>query len=249
MLSNQFDQRLTDRLTDLEERVSITSDPRERLHLINCIIQLKLILHQNSPEHIYKDLKKWIKAYCETTEVDRYGYDQIDIDIVLRRISPLPTEQKISFLKYSGRELMKIHDLENYQAIENLINRNEFKHLKEKLSLINFLKIILIYPTLNIKSLLFSFIIIFIGCNLLLLPSPSEWMETFEFSKNNYSDNFLLNHIINVLCVLFDLNPETYVKPTKPIGVILGVFFKSIFLLLVINYLFKLLTKHLRIEA
>jgi len=243
---------ILDFINSLEEKLKnleLTSfKPQEELHLLNSLIQAKCLYYDKPSSFIYSDLKQLVKAYCQTTDTNKFEYDKIDFCIIEKLITPLSRHEKLAILGFTRRELLKIHDLASVKLLEPRIRELEYQLFISSKTLSGFVKGLFLFPTINFKNLLITFFLIFILCSLVLLPSTNSSWETFRFNKVDIVGNETVDHFLNTLIFLFKLDSSVSVNPISMAGVIVSVILKSFFVLFIVNYLIKFLAKHLSLE-
>ncbi|MCW2119206.1 hypothetical protein [Flavobacterium sp. 7A] len=225
------------RKIDIEEyrlRTEISDDEKSNI-LYNLIFLKK---KANLDEYIYKDIKLFIYHYLRHLKSANYGYDNINYDKILTLINLLPLDQKVSIIDYiilnSTKELPEVNQNWFLTKKHNFKIEEIFK-LKKKNKYIYGIFLICGKSTTN---LLLSLILIFILINIILLPAYNASFELFKITYEIYSDNFTINHILNVLTLFVDLDNKLTITPNNYFGLLLIVFGKILFAILLINFIY-----------
>jgi hypothetical protein len=206
------------------------------------IIQIK---NDNNDLHnynrsLYVDIKKFIEFYIKSTDKKDYGYDKIEIEKLTKAIDIAKNEkERYELCLYTSR-------LINLNGHENELNnfkdyKNECKTLslkceksfKSKLNLISHLS------SYNLKTIIIILLSIFAFSYLIFLPANFEVFEIFKLNYKNYSSNFYLNHLLNLISLAFGLEADKIIVPLNWFGVILLALLKSLYILVLLNYLYQ----------
>lgn len=207
----------------------------------------------NYSQSLYLDIKNFIKYYLKDIGDYDYGYDHLNKS-KFEIISLLPAKQQISLYKYTQRLLKKYNYdggwLDDYiiKAEKRDISSNICYNLKNILNsptsigkvIIDLFRLTRVCCMQNIYSLLISLFIFFFLIVIVLLPAPKDSMQLFTIETTPFCNNFLANHIFNVINYIFDISIDsTKITPINGWGVIFLMFSKILFYLIIIDFLIK----------
>jgi hypothetical protein len=224
----------------------------EKLNCVNNIIQLKLQL--NTPDtqrSIYKNIKEYLKFYIKALDEKGYEYDQLNWTKVIDLLSNVNKKWKLRLLAYFER-ILKIgghsDDLNRckceytktkigvlYDEISE--EQNIFKRIF--ICIINLLKITIHATSINVFSICTSIIIFVAVFYVALLPAPVPWMSIFNINYITHTGNFMLDHLINTLACLFDIEIGFTIHPKNVIAIVIEIIAKVIFIVVLLNYFIK----------
>jgi hypothetical protein len=71
-----------------------------------------------------------------------------------------------------------------------------------------------------------------------LLPAPIDSLAILEVSYEIYTQNSLLNHIMNVFALFADLDNELKVEPIGLFGLMIIIIGKLLFITFIINFFY-----------
>ena len=218
-----------------------------KLNIINNIIELKIKLINKSNINLYWDLRQYLFFNIKANEEKNYNYYKFKIDNINYILSLVSLNEQITLLDYFIKNLK----LDGFESESNLFNVK-----LKKLQIINqFKKGICHYPkgflyisSFNLITLLITLFLVFIFYMLILLPAPFPSWSLFKIEYVHYHDNYLINHIINLLSFKFNLNDNIKVVPIGIKGVVIEIFGILIFWLIAVNYLFKEIISKIKFE-
>ncbi len=236
LLSNEYEKLKSDNL-------SITG----KVNILNNIIQFKLneIKFQNFNHNLSIDVKYYFNSLIELAEMGPNNYDTISLDRIDELLQKINYNDRIIYLNYFIRLLEKgsfKNELKEFQKIKNQeIVKNSIKNF---LNINSIWKLFIYFPLINIYSLFLTLFIILVIINLILLPAPFEFMEilNYDLSYLELSDNFFLNHSINITSALIGANPNFKITPLDITSIILLVIGKLFIYIYVISLVLGKLT-------
>lgn len=203
---------------------------------------------QNHKRSLYLDIKKFIEAYIKAAEMQDYGYDEVLLEKINDVIKYLEPKQKVSIL-HTARRMMYIRGYE-YEIDKILAEiRNQEAKIAWKGNLKQKLYSICIWMSIRWWALLLSYFIYILILNLVLLPAPFKWMELFIIEYKQYDDNFLWNHIVNVVAIMTgndDLSPQ--ISPIGFIGMTTYIIGVVLFYLIIGNFVLRKLEDYLTLK-
>lgn len=229
-----------------EEKLRNSTSPGEKINILHNLIVIKN--HTNNDHDNYQNIKKLIDLYIENIKVGNYGYDFFNIEKINEVLKFLKHEEQISILKYALSSIKReLPEYEN-ESIVDSINKIKIKNIISKKKFTHFPKALLLYSTSSIFGLfivLLAFILIVFA---ILLPSNEFTFSVFTISYETYSVNFILNHLLNILSLFADIDNDLKIQPLNAYGLILMIFAKIVFVLLIINYIYRKLSDKISLK-
>jgi hypothetical protein len=233
---NEIDSKI-----DLElDKINEAQTFLEKFEFQNNLIQLKLSTGQvKHKSDIYLDIKHFIHFYIKSLDERRNNYDELQIKKIYDYLKDLSSEEKIKLISYLIRQL-KIHGYDELiERCELDLRKEKFQHYCKKFSVRHLLSIIYLATTYNVLTILISVIGIYIVGVLLLLPAPNWSPELVRIEYHQYTDFFLVNHLLNVGGSILDLSDDFKVVPLNTGGFFLCFLGKLACIILVVNILIK----------
>lgn len=186
----------------------------------------------------YKDIKFFITNYIEYIKMANYGYDNLNYTKIDDLLNFLNTKEQIMILQYAISYMAK--ELPEYDRdwFIDKKRQSEIKDIFESKKFSLYLKAIFLYLGLNTQRLLLTLLFFLILTFIVLLPSPFSSLAIFEVSYSAYEDNFILNHLINVLSLFVGLENDFKITPINGIGVLIEIVAKLFFIVLVVNFIY-----------
>jgi hypothetical protein len=227
---------IEDIIKDEYKKLSDSINESEKSNVLYNIIMLKVKLSQT--DGLYKDIKQFSDSYIETIKMADYGYDNYNYSKIEQLIQYLPSNEQISILQYitsvSARELPE-HDRTWFVT---RIHQSEIKQIFESKNYIQYPKTVFLYLGQSVVRLLLGLTVLFIITCLILLPASIDSFAIFEVSYEIYSQNSMLNHIMNVLALFADLNNNLKVEPIGLFGLLVIIIGKLLFITFIINFFY-----------
>lgn len=218
------------------------SDTNKNYEAYFSIIQIKKenIELTDSQQSIYLDIKYFIDNYILSAGFRDYGYDNLDLDKIYFAInSENSIEAKYELINHTIRKL-------KFYSYDDLADEIKTKKLKLKLDLVLKQKHILKYFEALLILTSFNLLSIFISLFLLLLISlalmQNAFFEIFEFYEYTYepfSKNHYINQLLNIIAKPIGLAENFKIITLNEISIILLIFLKLLYLLIVTNYLYE----------
>ncbi|MCT4581759.1 MAG: hypothetical protein N4A35_10105 [Flavobacteriales bacterium] len=245
-LSNK-DIRLWEIINEENENIKNSNSFTSKLNHINTIIELKRKLDSNSSS-LFSDVRRYLIYYIEAHEEKDLNYYKIQSIKVDEKLNLLNKKEQIAILKFFIRKLKN-----NGFEVEVDVYSNKLKWLNivsgfSSNKIKGIFKSLLLCTSYNLITIVSSLILILIVYVLLLLPASNEGNVLYEVQYINFSDNFYINHVLNLLEYVFSLNDDIKISPIDWRGVILGIFGRVFLITIVINYLLKEIITKIKIE-
>jgi len=210
----------------------------DRMCILGSIINIKkeLILRDIKNVDIYIDLKKYIKENIHAIDENKFEYDDVRKGFIKEILIGFPDRQKLRIYKYMKKELVAhgftdslnwcINEIRGLEHIIAYEDGNYFKWATYKIAS-------------SLTSIIVFLLFVTLLCTLILMPAPIEAFSAYNMEYDNYCDNKIINHFLNVICVLFGSANKGKITPTTPLGVISLLVGKIVLIVIVINFIIK----------
>lgn len=229
-----------------EQRLNTIESPSQKLGLLTNLFEVRK--KSGIKRNNYVDFKKFIDLYIEVVKSANFGYDDINSQKVKKTLGYLELDERIAASRYAvsvmARELPE-HDRSWLIKLMNEATVQHIFHLKQYRQYPKAFAFILSNSFSSLLIFLFSF---FILVNIILLPAHFPSWAVFKISYENYSPNFYLNHILNVLTLFSDLDNNFKIIPLNWIAVLGSIASKIIFLLIIVNFIYRKLTDKIKLQ-
>ncbi len=202
------------------------------------LIQAKMVLNMhNYKRSLYMDVKMFIENYIKASDKEDYGYDEILPQKIMEAVAGLEVNQKLSIL-YTMRRMMVVrgYDTDSLQ--------DEIRNLRIQSAWLGNCYQKCYAATLWLSSqwwtLFISYLVYIIIVMIVLLPAPLDSMQLFEIEYCDYSDNNVVNCIMNTFALLTgndDISPN--VKPINLLGLIVYIIGEILFYLIIGNFVYR----------
>lgn len=218
--------------------------PLKKVNHLNNIIRIKKSLYFGIEyeKNVYQDIKKWLIEYINSIDNSSYGYDLFCRKTVKSILSNVSNDKQIILYTFLIR-LLKINCHINNEIIwcETQIKRIELNELWSSPNIFNFYKIFFLISSYNIYSLFVSLLLLLVCINILFLPETYIGLKLFTITyENYYTDNFILNHIVNINNYLFNFSNGNFkIESPDLISLLILVSIKLIFYVIIINFIIK----------
>lgn len=231
--------KIEDKIEVLEkELIQFEEENFKRVNLIYSLIQLKKN-SENSEiiKTIYVDVKLFIKTYIKSIENRDCGYDLLQPLKILTAINYVNNlNDRFNLLTYAYRNL-KINEFESESDfIKDEINKTKTKILNSKRK---YFSSLIHQCSYDLKSIAITVLTLFLFTNLILWPAPYKFMEVYEITYANYSSNFSVNHILNIIAKIGGVNDSFNVEINSIIGLFFLLLIKLLYIIFIVNFLFE----------
>lgn len=239
-------QTINDIIKADEEKLKECSNPNNGLNILYNLIILKN--KGNDKRENYKDFKKFIDYYIEVVKLSDYGYDRLNHNKIEKILSFLNFEEQISALNYaisvSARELPEhdknwFIDRKNKAEVQNILCKKQFRYYPKALLLV------CSYSIFRLFLIVISFLLLVF---VLLLPAFDPSCAIFKITYENYSDKFVLNHLLNILSHFSDIDNDFKIVPLNWFGLTLLILGKLLFILIIVNFIYRKITDKINIK-
>jgi hypothetical protein len=193
---------------------------------------------------LYLDVKKFVDAYIRSVDTEDYGYDNIILKKIVEAVSVLDIQQQKSvFLLARRLMIVRGYDVEELTyLIEEL--EHKVKWVEGKYG-----RAVVLWMSHRWWALLATYLGYAILLFLLLLPTPFSYPALFQIEYKTYSNIFLLNHGMNILCLMTgndSISPA--VIPLNVFGVVLYVLGILLYYLILVNFVQRKLSNYITLK-
>lgn len=206
---------------------------------VDIIYNLVVIKYNYKKVCIYKDIKMLIHEYINVIRVADFGYDALCSKKIVKVVNYLSYNQQISICNYLLSILSREFPEMDVEWVQVLKKKAEINNIIKNVHLLSYPKALLLYSSLKIKTLLFVLFLFFFAISIILLPAPKDAHILFKVECMDYSNIFIVNHLCNIITLLYGDENGCKITPLNPYGVILLAFFKITFALVIVNFVYK----------
>lgn len=215
----------------------------KRSNLFYSILELKKLnpVYRNHNQSSYQDAKGFITCFIGSTVYRDLGYDVINVDKIFKVLeSQFNINEQYLLANYTYRILANNDYEKESSELKKRVNCLKTAILKsEKYKFGKYVKLFLHKSTYSIWTILLALIIVFVFSIMLYLPAPFESWKLFEVTYDGYSNNFIANHLLNVLGSPLDMNTDFNIRPVGGIGLIILMLIKSFYIVFIVNFLYS----------
>jgi hypothetical protein len=194
----------------------------------------------NIEQSMYKDIKLFILNYVNSVEKKDFGYDFIDIKKIITSIE-LETSSNAKYELYSfSIRLLKSKNHDN--LIDELLKKRVLAKFELTLcekKWYSWIKAILVISTYNFFSILLSLFFLSLIGMLLMQSCFIDAFGIFNFEFDVFSENQIINEFLNIIAKPLGLAENFKIIPKNAIATLLLIFFKCIYLLIAVNFMFE----------
>ena len=236
-------------LNDQRKKYEDSTEIAEKLSAINLIVQIEAKLENPHREfELYRDIKQWIVLYLQNISNKACGYEDINFKKISSITKILNVHNQVKILKFTRKLLNKDHfDTEIINQLDELLINAEILSLDDEKNLSKkIIKKIILHSSKDLLSLFITCLMLIFIISIILLPAPFPFLETYSIKYVLYSENFYLNHFLNITAYMLDINMDEFeIKTTCVSGILFKIFGKVLFYLIIINFLIKEVTKRI----
>ena len=216
------------------------TDNSAKLNHLSTIIHLKNKCESLSlRSDIYVDVKNFFELYIITLSERSLDYDVVLQKKIEDKLVLLSNKERISALSFLLR-LMKLYHLEDETRwCQQLLNSQRIVLYVTEFKVKNLFLLCLSISSYSLTTLTISALFILTMYGIILLPSSSPSYTLFFVKYDLYNNNFYINHMLNIVASLLDLQDDFKVKPSGAYALILLIFFKITITVILLNYLIK----------
>ncbi len=209
---------------------------KARMNAIHCLIQLKTKVNPDDNE-LYGLTKKLISSYiCVISDKKFAGYDIINLDRIKKFIGHFESNQKLALLKFSIRELKSFHYEDETQCLSKDINKLDLVTTWKNHKFKRPFKLLFHLTTYNLTFTLISLAFIPAIAMIIFYPVQTPILHLFEVKSQNITDKGINNYVSNSI-LMFTGMKGLEVKPTGIIGSLVLAIGKTLFFVLIFNFL------------
>lgn len=244
MIMSSLDSSIEQEIKKLNEATSHSA----KLQHLNNVIQMKhMASSRQFNRELYLDVKLFLKYYVLSRDENQFNYDELRFTDVQTNIQLADVHQQVRLIKYLVR-LLRIHGYDDEMPdLENEMARAEIRSILASKKITALPKLLFYLTTYNVLTIIASCLVYLGVIYVLLLPAPSWSVQIFRISYHPFTDNYPLNHLLNILSGPLSLAEEFKVEAVNCWGFVLMLLGKIIFIVFILSVLFNNLEKKLKL--
>lgn len=201
----------------------------------------------------FKDMKLILANYVDLYDKRAYKYYDLTPHKVKKMLSSFNFHMKKDLLSFFIKKLVLNGSSDKAKEMIPYLNLVEiqcswFDLIKGKNKRKNIFKLIHKCSAYNLWTLTISIIIILLISILIFSPAPFEFMQVLEVQKKTIVSSVFLNDLCNLMLYVFDTDYKMNIKPLNGFGVLLLISLKTLFIVIIANYLVRELINKLKIS-
>ncbi|WP_430408477.1 hypothetical protein [Kordia sp.] len=201
----------------------------------------------------FKDMKIILGDYVEIYDKRAYKYYDLTVSKVKKMLSSFDVYMTRDLLSFFIKKLVLNGNTDKAKEMIKYLNEVEIKCswsdlIKGKNKRKNILKLIHRCSAYNLWTLIISITIIILFSILIFSPAHFECMELLEIQKKQIVSSTFFNDLFNLMLYIFDTDYKMGIKPLNGLGVLLIISLKSLFIVIIFNYLVRELMDKLKIS-
>lgn len=218
----------------------------EKIGILYNLILLRNHIKDTSKN--YREIKQFIEVYIEVIKTENYGYDEINQSKIKQLIQLLPLKERLSALQYAI--IVMTRELPEYDKtwIIDEKKSTEINYIFKEKRYNLFVKGFFLFVGMNFIRVFFVLFCFIMLVNIILLPAPYECFSVFILKYEYYSELFILNHFLNVLSLICDIDNDFTITPTNWVGILLIILGKIFFVLIFVNFLYLKITEKIAVK-
>jgi hypothetical protein len=196
----------------------------------------------------YKDIKSFFNYYIDSKKDANFGYDNLNyikINNLIKLLSPI---ERTAIIDYFTSKLTKEFPEVNREWFVAKKHENEVSLIFSSKQYLKYPKAIFLFLGKDMLRVFLVLFFFFILISTLLLPAFSESFVIFKIKYENYSDVFIINHILNMLSLFSDLDNSLKISPLNWFGLLTLILGKILFILLVVNFFYIRITDKMSLK-
>jgi len=214
------------------------------------IIQIKISephLHSVC-QNLSLDIKHLANSILDVAENASQKYDNLKYTQFIDVLKGFRIEDQIEFIEYILRLFRKSSFENDIQKFQSELVRLKITKSKKQLlkgNLLEMFKIAYLFPQKGVLQLFSTILFLPFIYIIILLPTPFNWtLLNFKIQYQNISNNYLINHFLNVIGDLCGVNENFEVIPLNSLTMSLFILGKLLFLIVFINLTIVKLTEY-----
>lgn len=248
-MTSQQTQYITSSIHSETLRLATLNTSDDKFQCLNNIICLKKLINYVGQDSIYLDFKLFLKNYIDAVEEKDSGYDNISIARISTQLDGMCLEEQISLLKFFKKLLIIKAYLDEAKDCDLHLQVLKLEFYKKNKSLLNYGKLVAIWSSSSFWKLIGLLFCFYCLASLFLMPAYFESFQLFKVTYITLSSNFLMNHLLNVLSIFFDLdNSSMKIEANSPLALILMIMSKIIYITILVNFLTKKFVEFIKIN-
>ncbi|GAA3557673.1 hypothetical protein [Snuella lapsa] len=230
------------------ESVKIKADIKDKYLQFNKLFnsyQRNLRTNQSYIKYeAFRDMKFIFELYSQIYQFRGYDYYDIPLSKFQALTSEFDCRREKELYEYLVRSLIREGNETKSKEFTVYVNKLEIKCLwleiiTFKCFFVNLIKLFLKVSSYNILALILTGITYISILSLIFSAAPFSWMSVLDVEYIKITTNTWLNQFFNVLSFVFDLDAKPTIKAKNILGVLLLTIEKSIFFVVIINFILK----------
>ncbi len=199
----------------------------------------------------YYDLKEIFFLYSKVLHLKSKNYNLLSIQTINTLTEGFTINQQIELYEYLIKCLISEVHIEESKKVSIELKKLKIKKCSKKIKsfkspIKEFFRLLLLCSSYNIASLLLSLLIVLLFSTIIYSTAPIDSMAIINVEFKEITSNTFINSFLNVLLYILDFDYKMSVEPINASGVLLMIFLKCIFYLVIINYIVVEIQKKLK---
>lgn len=192
---------------------------------------------------LYVDVKDFITHYMMQSDFEDYGYDIPNEARLKHALGYLQPNEQLSLFRY----LRVQYNRRGFDASiwDKSINEIGMRVAWDQH---RYISALLKLSALNIWTLILSYLIFIFVVFLVLHDAPISWLGVLDVTLHNFSDVPSVNYFMNALAIASGEDYGQSVIPVNAAGMLLIIFGKAVFYILIANFVMKKLSDYFSFE-
>jgi hypothetical protein len=192
---------------------------------------------------LYLDVKHFITEYLGSFETEDYGYDIPNNDKLIEAIESLPQKEQLSLCRFAKN----LYEGRGYET-RFLESKMDWLRMRIAWGECHIFSWLLRLSSLNVGTLLISYVFFLAVVYVILLPAPFEWMGVLDVVPHDFGTKQFMNGLLNALALATGGDYAPSVTPCGLCGMLLIIAGNVLFYLLIGNFVVKKLSDFFSFE-
>jgi len=200
-------------------------------------------------QSLYLDIWNFVRLYIESVEENDYGYNTVNIDKIKRAIEAnVNPDEKLQLYSRTIRKLGDEGFVQESKDLKISVKKVVISSLLYSTSLKNKLKSIIYCCCYNLWTVTCILLFLIINYIIITLPFSDVKDSVFVIQYSNYSEYFIINHILNIFGDVFEYNEIIFCRPNNVYGFILLLLYKFLFVTFFAGWFMKYFSEKTKIS-
>lgn len=206
--------------------------------LYNHLYNLLILKHNNSCEYLtYNQTKLFVDSYIEYLEDANFGYDVFGYNKFIKIIEYLTFEEQISIINYTISKISKEFLEIDKKWFIKLKHKIEIKIILSKRDYKKYFRMLHLFIGQSLTRISIFVLLYYVMTSIILLSVNFNTIILFKVKYDNFSENYIINHLLNVAAFFVGIESNMEIIPINAGGVFVYLIGKLVFILLIINFL------------